>query len=413
MQKIVARRGFCTSKQNGTRDVGWDEELPLGITMETLTARDLHDLVAVNGEGCISIFMPTHATGREGKQDSIRLKNLIAAAEEQLTKVGMNRSEIQELTEPLSNLPRQDDWSTRKSGLAIFRSKNLMSYYQSALSFEESLVVGRQFYIKPLLPAVRPHLQFFVLAISRNHVRLLKATSDGFETVELLGLPTGMEKALNLQTADRGEQVHSGMCGDFGKEAGVFHGQGGHRDTLKEEFEEYCRLIDESMRPQVRQMPWPVILAGVGYEVALFREVSDCKTIACDALHGTFDYVTDRELYEHALPIARRDFDLKRQAAFMRYRTSVERILTSDDVEEIVSAAYEGKIDTLFVDCSARLFGRYDLEKKSVDITDDRAPEFDLIEGSAVETIRHRGTVYAAMRDELPKKVSMCALLRF
>jgi hypothetical protein len=310
-------------------------------------------------------------------------------------------------------LPRQIEWVRRKRGLAVFRSKNRLSYYWLTLPFNERLVVGEQFSIKPLLPAISPDLQFFVLAISRNQVRLIKATSHGHAWVEVPGLPSSMEQGLNLQTADRGEQVHSGMRGDLGKEAAVFHGQGGHRDTVKDEFAEYSRLIAESLRPVLRETTWPLILAGVDGETPVVRKELDYPHITRQVLHGTFDYFKDVQLYERALPIAQNYYGMLRQDALNKYRTLSNRILASEDIDEILPAAYDGKIDTLFVNGDAEVFGRFNPDNKTIEVIDSREPAFDLVEMAAEQTIRHRGTVYSATTDELPKNVSMCALLRY
>ncbi|MEX2306260.1 MAG: hypothetical protein WD738_01630 [Pirellulales bacterium] len=57
--------------------------------MDLLTASDLHDLVCIEADRCVSIYLPTHPTGREGQQDAVRLNNLVTAAEQQLIGRGM------------------------------------------------------------------------------------------------------------------------------------------------------------------------------------------------------------------------------------------------------------------------------------------------------------------------------------
>ena len=180
---------------------------------------------------------------------------------------------------------------------------------------DEAVIVGRRFHVKRLLPAMSDSPRFYVLAVSRNRPRLLKVTWNGIENLHPTSFPVNIKAALNLQGADRGEQVHSGMRGDLGKEAGVFHGQGGHRDTLKDELVVYFRMIDDSLRPVLREKPWPLILAGVDYELAIFRKVSDYADIVDEMLYGSFDYVEDHALYEQALPIARRYYDSERRHA--------------------------------------------------------------------------------------------------
>jgi hypothetical protein len=384
-----------------------------GIKMDTITMPDLRELISSDDGHCISIYMPTHPKGIDGKQDGLRLKNLAAAAERQLIERGMRSVEARKFVAPLAAFPFREKWERRKNGIAIFRSKKNLVHYWLDEPLQETLVVAPRFYMRPLLSAIGVSSRFIILAISRNQVRVLKCTGDGYEKLSVPRLPTNIEQALNLQTADRGEQVHSGMRGDLGKEAGVFHGQGGHRDTIKDETQEYFRLVSQVLRPVLRQTPWPVILAGVEYEVAMYRQHSDCRDIAEESLHGCFDYVTDQQLYEQVLPVATRIYQAQYQQAFSRYRTSLNRIRTSEDVDEIIPASYEGRIDTLFFDNSAELFGRYDCEKKSVEIVQERDPMLDLIELAVTQTLLHSGAVYPATGDELPASGPMCAIIRY
>jgi hypothetical protein len=381
--------------------------------MTTITTTQLYDLVTADGEPCVSIFMSTHPAGREGQQDAVRLKNLLVEAEQELMARGMRGVTARKFLEPIARLTVESAWEKRKNGLAIFRSQEKLVSYQLEQEFPERLVVGRHFYVKPLVPLLGTSSNFLVLAFSRNHVRLLKGTAQGYERLKLPGLPLNMEWGLNLQTADRGEQVHSGMWGVPGKEGSVFHGQGGHRDTDKEELAEYCRLVDDALRPVLSEMPWPLVLAGVEYEVAIFRLASTYPNIAREALRGSFDLTTDQELYEQGRVVVQQSLGTPREEALDLFRTTTARNRTSDAADEIVPAAYEGRVDTLFVDCEAEVPGRYDPATRSLSVDDDGLPMFDLVELAITETIRHRGTVYAATANELPAGSAMCALLRY
>ena len=273
--------------------------------MDVLTISGLRDLISVEDGRCVSIYMPTYPRGREGQQDSVRLKNLVTAAEQQLVEQGMRGVEAHDLLRPILDLQKDAAWTRRKQSLAIFRSEARLVPYWLAILLEEAAIVDRRFHIKRLLPAISTPCQFYVLAVSRNQVRLLRATCRSCERLHVPGLPMSIKEALNLQGADRGEQVHSGgMQGDKGKEAGVFHGQGGHRDTLKDEVVEYFRVINESLRPMLLERPWPLILAGTDYELAMFRNICDYNQLSDEMLYGNFDHVQDHALYQQALPLA-------------------------------------------------------------------------------------------------------------
>jgi hypothetical protein len=358
--------------------------------------------------------MPTHPTGPEGQQDAVRLKNLVTAAEKQLIDRGMWAVEVRELLKPILALPHDTaTWSRRKHGLAIFRSEEVFACYWLSTPLDEVVVADQRFHVKKLLPAITETPPFYVLAISRNQVRLLRGTQHGYERLALPGLPASMETALNLQGADRGEQVHSGMRGDFGKEAGVFHGQGGHRDTIKDEQVEYSRLIVQALHPELVKRPFPLILAGVKYELAIFRGVSDYAHIIDASLTGNFDYATDEEVYTGAWKLADESHDKERLAAIAKYKKLSETDRASDNIEEIVPAAHQGRIDVLFVDPRAEVFGHYHVEENRVEFAHHPHGALDLIELAIAQTIRHKGTLYTVQCDQLLAPSPLRAVFRY
>ncbi len=57
--------------------------------MDTFSNSDLRRLTTAQQGPCVSIFMPTHAAGRDGQQDVLRLKNLLTQAERGLVEQGL------------------------------------------------------------------------------------------------------------------------------------------------------------------------------------------------------------------------------------------------------------------------------------------------------------------------------------
>lgn len=382
--------------------------------MEKVTLSDLHGLVSARSENCISLLMPTHPTGREGQQDTVRLKNLVTKAEAELLERGVRSALGRKIVEPILELPLDKrQWAARKHGLAVFRSEAILEAYWLATRLEESLIIDERFHVKRLLPALNLYPPFFVLVLSRSHLRLLRGTWYGCESVLPRDVPSNMIDALNLQTADRGEQVHSGMRGDLGKEAAVFHGQGGHRDTLKDEIAEYFQLVEHAVHPIIRDSGWPLILAGVDYETAIFRNVAAHLPICDETLEGSFDYVSDEEIYQRALPIARRSYAEVKSHALDTLVDFAHTGRASYEVEKIVPAAHQGQVETLFVNPQAAEYGRFRPEANWVEFTTRRLPELDLVEEATEQTILHRGTVYAALPVELPEDCAMGAVFRF
>jgi hypothetical protein len=379
--------------------------------MNAVITTELRKLVSADNGHSISIYLPVQAAGTDARQDAIRLKNSIVTAEQSLIQHGMSGKEAYEFLRPIIKLPPRTNETQGAQGLAIFHSHTTTVHYYVDIPFDELLIVGCSFHLRPLLPAVCADPEYFVLAFSQNHVRLLKCTLHGFERIELSGLPTNMTRGLNLQGADRGEQVHSGMRGVLGKEAAVFHGQGGHRDTLKGELVEYFRLIEKAMLPTLRRSNWRLILAGVRHEVAILRKTLAYTQIAERELDGCFDHVDDCTLHEKSLPIARCFIEPAR--GLQKYAEVADTKFASDDVEEILAAAHIGQIDSLIVARCGDVFGRFDAVAKAVKFVTRSDPDLDLVELAIAKTLLHGGSVCASTEDEVPRSGPLRAVLRY
>jgi len=380
--------------------------------MDTITALTLRMLVLKTDGPCVSVYMPTNIVGPDAVQDEVRLRHLVNGAEKKLLANGMDKDSSRRFLGPITTLPAQVAWTQRRKGLAIFHSQQMSFKYWVDAPFNESCFIWHNFYIKPLLPLVRSLLHFFVLAISRNQVRLLSANANGFERLKPPHFPVSMKSALNLQGADRGEQVHSAMHGGTGKGAAVFHGQGGHRDTLKEELVIYVRAISDALRPVLRKSSSPLVLAGVEYELALFRKALDYDHICESQLLGAFDHMDDQNLYDAALALALPFSDEPRKRAVNRYMKRADTLLATDDLEEILTAAHQGRLDLLLVRTGQDVYGRFDTEKGVLERVDEPNLDLDLVEVAIEQCVCHGGEVYA-VDEALSSTSPMHALVRY
>ena len=199
----------------------------------------------------------------------------------------------------------------------------------------------------------------------------------------------------------------------MGKRATVYHGQGGHRDTLKDEVAEYFQLVDKALWPVLRDSDWPLIVAGVDYELAIFRDVATHTRINDESLTGGFDYVTDDVVYERALPLAQRSYAKLKTKAINTLTDFAHTGRASYEIEKIVPAAYQGQVETLFVNPQAAEYGRFHPETNWVEFTTERSPALDLMEIATAQAILHRGTVYSVAPTELPGNSVLGAVFRF
>ena len=383
--------------------------------MDPFGTRELRDLTGQYDGPCVSIYLPTHVAGEQAQQDPVRLKNLLQRAEEQLSDGWLRAPEARKLLKAARDLPNDSIfWNERSHGLAIFMTPDSLQRFRLPLTFDELGVVNRRFHVKPLLPLLAGGERFFILALSQNKVRFYMASRFTIENVDVPGLPANMEDALNYAAADRGSQAHSAMRGSLGKQAAVFHGQGGQSDTRKEDLAQFFRLIDAALGPVLRDETTPLLLAGVEYLMPIYREVSGYSHVAERDLAGNCDYLSAHELHQRAWPLMEPTFQRARKAAAEKFHTLAGTGTTSDDIGQIVSASHEGRIETLFVDTHALQWGRYDPQTAQVELRDEpHTGDDDLLDLAAVQTLSRRGTVYSVERGQVPSGAPAAAVFRY
>jgi hypothetical protein len=227
-------------------------------------------------------------------------------------------------------------------------------------------------------------------------------------------MPTNMQDALNYVEADRGEQVHTAMHGSLGKQAAVFHGQGGRPDAHKDDLAQFLRQLESALTPRLRETNIPLLLAGVEYVLALYRDINRYPHVFDHELTGNFDYASDSELHQKAWTVVEPELRRTRDRAILRYRESAGNGKTSDDIKQIIVAAREGRIDTLFVTQKSHLWGTVDSETGQVEVHDSCQPgDEDLLDAAAVMALSRRGTVYSLEREEMPGTEPVGAIFRY
>lgn len=154
------------------------------------TQTDLTRLMNAKSATAVSIFMPTHLSGKEVRQDPIRLKNLLTDARSKLTAAGLLEADADAVLEPATALLEDRDfWQYQSTGVALFIDENQTSEYRVPLSLEERVVVGGKFHVRPLLPILAADGHFSVLTVTADKATLFSASR--FELVEdrTAGLP--------------------------------------------------------------------------------------------------------------------------------------------------------------------------------------------------------------------------------
>ena len=384
--------------------------------MDLLSKRKLEELTGKPKGPCASIFLPTHQTGVDTRQDPIRLKNLLGEAKEKLVARGLRTTEADAILEPAQGLPEDElFWRHQADGLALFLSQGVFHSYRLPLSFGELAIVTDRYHLKPLLPLLAGDGRFYVLALSQNEVRLLGASRYSADEIELGDdVPESLADALKFDDPEKQLQFHTGSSGgEGGGSTAVFHGHGAEDDS-KDDILRYFRKIDRGLRDVLKGQEAPLVLAGVDYLLPIYREANTYPELVEEGTTGNPEDLSVEELHERAWKIVGPRFSEARREAAERYAELAGTGRTSTDPQEVIQAAYYGRVDTLFGASGVRRWGSFDPGAGEVDLHDEpEAGDSDLLDFAAVQTILNGGAAYLTDLDKIPGGADVAGVFRY
>jgi hypothetical protein len=372
--------------------------------MNLLTKEELRALMEKPEGWCVSLYMPTHRAYPENKQDPIRFKNLLRKAEERLKAAGLRSPEAKEFLKPARPLLKDTlFWQFQSDGFAAFLHAGGGSHYRLPLKCEELAVVADRFHIKPLLPLFADAGHFFLLALSQNEVRLFHCSRFSASELEMEGVPKSLDEALRYDEPEKQLQFHTRAPAAGGTRAALFHGHGGGTEEAKKNILRYFQLVDQGLRRILREEQAPLVLAGVDYLFPIYREANRYPHLADAGIPGNPEGGKTEELHGQAWKIVEPLFLKAQKAALAQYEQREGTGRTSQDLGAIISAAFEGRIDTLFVAEGIQQWGVYDPRLRTVHLHAEALPgDEDLLDLAAVHTFLNRGTVYPLKPQEVP-----------
>jgi Bacterial archaeo-eukaryotic release factor family 3 len=378
--------------------------------VDAIRRTDLQRLALGRPGPCVSVFLPTHRAGREVEQAPIRLKSLLRQATDALRFDGVRAPEIDRLLAPLRRL--LDDrqvWQYQSDGLALFSRPGWWRSFRVPLDLPELAVVDDRFHVTPLLPLLAGGGHFFVLALSQNQIRLLEGTRDRVEEVDLPGVPRGVRDALQGEEVQKQLRLFVADRGGIGA-GGVYHGHGHPGEGQAERMLRYFRKVDRGLREVLAGERAPMVLAAVEHLSPISRKASTYPQLVDEVVPGSPEGLSPHELHARAWPIVEPLFLRAQREAAARYGRLAGTGLTSQDPQDIVRAAENGRIETLFVSqhpaCPSAAAG-------DVSVSDEDSRLRDVLELATVTALSKGGTVYVFPAGEVPGGGSAAAIFRY
>lgn len=384
--------------------------------MDTLSLEELKTFMTKHPGWHISLFMPTHKSGRETEQDPIRFKNLLQEAEKHLLAKGVRSPDVRKMLKPAQDLlQRPGFWQNQSHGLVVFLTSDTFHFYRLPLPFEELVMITHSFHLKPLLPFFASDGHFYILALSQNQIRLLEGTRHTVDVIDLESMPQSMAETLEFERFNRQSQFHTGTSSSRpgGESTGVFHGHD-PSDEDKSMILRWFHKIDDELQNVIIGRKSPIVLAGVEYLFPLYKEANSYPHLVEEGIPGNPEELRPEELHKKAWPLVQPFFmQVQEQAAAQYYQLS-ETGQASTDIQEVVKAAHQGRVADLFVALGVQVRGSFERRTNTVHIDEGTGiGDEDLLDLSAIQTILNGGNVYAVEPEQVPDHGSLAAVFRY
>jgi len=376
------------------------------VDTDVISVADVRSLGAAQGP-CVSVFMPTHRSGRETLQGPIRLRNLIDTARRELSGATIDETTVENLMAPLASLvDDREFWQRTADGLALFSAPGRFERYRVSLPLTEEIVVTASFRVRPVLPVMSRDETFYVLSLSQNAVQLFEATRSAITLLDLGSTATSMDEALALEDPERQLQSHS--TGGGGEE---FHGHGAGAELDKSAIERFLRAVDGGVCELLGDAREPLVLACVDHYLPLYQSVTRYPNVFDTAVAGNPEHRSPTELHAAALQLIDSAED---HPGMDRYRAGLSAGTTVAEIADVVTGAREGRIDTLLVTDVPPVWGRVAPDTASVS-TSQRASidDEDLIDRAVYDTLANGGEVFVTNTATLGTVTGVAATLRY
>ena len=377
----------------------------------------LNRLVA-GADPAVSIYLPIDPERRDMRDPEGRLRELIEQAQQLLVRRGLRSGQIAELLAPAHAVLDDPDLSRhRHYGRLFFLAPTLSQILVPPEPLPQEVMVGRNFLIRPLLPILAHDRRFHVLALTAGAARLLDATP--YSLVERKGvLPAGVDEVAAETEVTPYVQFNPVARPRSGPAAPVVkaHSADTPKDERKAELLEYLHRVAAAVSRQLGDDPAPLVLVAEPEIAGHFRKLGKPTQLYEETLvvnpHGLADADLLAKVVELLRPLLEREIEGVLDQANARLGTAEPTV--SIRLEEVLPAAYDGRVDVVVVASDETLAGRFDPEARTLQTKAvANGEEEDLLNEAAVVSLRNGGRAFALPKERIPRRAPAVAVLRY
>ena len=384
--------------------------------MSMINEKEFKKLANYRNENCVSIFIPTQRAGKEVLEEKNKkhLHSEWTQIKKKLNEDNVAEEVIEKIGKPIQELiENRDFWRHQSDGLAIFAAQDFFENYTLPVNFEAYHYISEEFYVKPLVPAMTGDARFNILAIQLEDVKLYEASRYSIAPVDIEDLtPSRLEERVGYDYRERVLQFRTQAEGG---DKTQFHGHGGSERDEKTEIKQFFRAVDQGIKDYLQKENLPLVVFCQDYFFPIYQEANTYNHLFEKVIPGNPNDTDLIGIHSRALEVFEPYLNENRDKKIEKYKELSSTENTTSALSDIIPAVYQGKVDTLFIENRAEVWGNYNEDEMKVEFSEDNSNgSTSLLNLAARKTIEMGGKVYLVEHEFMPQKKSkMNALLRF
>lgn len=384
------------------------------------TLAEFKALAAIKGDTCVSLYVPTDPLPDRARQNRIALEDLAVEALQQLKDAGVDKHRISLIDAQFRHLvgtdhdvadakkrhklenrkpdPIEEFWKFQGHGLAVLTTPDATRIFRMPYRPQPLAEVADRFHLAPLVRELTSPQDIYVLALTENAVRLLRA----FVNLRAVRIPVPDLPSNAEEVARRASIRERNQKGRLqGSEAAKFL------------LQKFARRVDAALRHVLAGQSTPLVLAANEPLASMFRSVNSYPGLVQEMIPGNPNLLSDAQLEDAALPVLHRLYGRKLRAALARFDQLKPRRATTD-VSYAAHAVTAGAIDELLIDLDAVIPGVVsEIDGSVTYASSDDAEVYSVVDEIARRALYTDARVLGARRDELPNGAPLVAILRY
>lgn len=381
--------------------------------MSQLTVERVRELMDQAEAPCLSLYQPTYRSFSDKRQNITRFKNLYRDLRNGF-KERYPDENSQALFETFEGLLSDDDfWNHAQDGLAILACPGRSEVFKVQRRLPEAAFAGDSFFLKPLFRYAQSADRFHVLALTRTQVRLYEGNRYSLDEV---GFEEDFLETLRSKLGDQARAIDPYTIEstlDAGTDSGKF-GQGTRADEIENDKVRFFRAVDETVYEHVSQSSGaPLVLAGLPDNLSTFRSVAKNPSIWEKDIEADPGSMESRTLRESAWKLLE-PYYLDRLSRFIEtYGKAKANGQGTDELEEAVKAASQGRIQSLLIEDDRHVHGSLDASAGKITQTKGETAASDVLDDLAELVIATDGEVIVVPKERMPTTTGLAATFRF